>query len=292
MRQNGNTILITGGGSGIGESLAQRFHDLGNTVIVAGRRREALQSAIAGRPGMHALELDIDSAGGVADFARRLLAAHPALNVLINNAGIMRFEKLEESRDLSDAEATITTNLLGPIRLVDALVEHLARQPGATIVNVTSGLAFVPLVTTPTYNATKAAIHSYTISLREVLKGSVEVIELAPPAVQTGLTPGQETRPGYQPLPEFMDEVMALFARTPTPREILVDRVGFLRFAEAQGTIRPDRHPTERVCRQGPPGLAVRHGAEVLAHRRQPLGASGAVVSSAASWAGSRQPAR
>ena len=235
MKQAGNTILVTGGGSGIGEALAHRFHDLGNTVVVAGRREDALHRAVAGRPNMHALTLDIESAEGVADFARRLLAAHPALNVLVNNAGIMRFEALERSRDLADAEATINTNLLGPIRLTNALVEHLAGQRDAAVVNVTSGLAFVPLHVTPTYNATKAAIHSYTLSLREVLKGRVEVIELAPPAVQTGLTPGQETRPGYLPLGEFMDEVMALFAREPTPPEILVERVGFQRFAEAEG---------------------------------------------------------
>ncbi|ONF96104.1 SDR family oxidoreductase [Sphingomonas jeddahensis] len=235
MKQSGNTILITGGGSGIGRALAHRFHDAGNTVIVAGRRREALEETIAGRDNMHAIELDVESAGGVADFARRLLADHPAVNVLINNAGIMRFEKLDEPRDLADAEATIATNLAGPIRLIDALIDHLVQTADAAIINVTSGLAFVPLLATPTYNATKAAIHSYTVALREALAGKVEVIELAPPAVQTGLTPGQETRPGYQPLDEFADEVMALFAQQPTPPEILVERVKFLRNAEAEG---------------------------------------------------------
>lgn len=235
MNQTGNTILITGGGSGIGAALAQRFHDLGNTVIIAGRRRNALEAATAGRPNMHAVELDVDSAEGVARFAKRVLTDHPTLNVLINNAGIMQFEVLDRSRDLADAERTINTNLLGPIRLTDALIEHLAVQSGAAIVNVTSGLAFVPLLTTPTYNATKAALHSYTLALREVLRGRVEVIELAPPAVQTGLTPGQESRPGYMPLDAFADEVMVLFAQQPTPREILVERVRFLRFAEAEG---------------------------------------------------------
>ena len=235
MKQTGNTILITGGGSGIGEALAHRFHDAGNTVIVAGRRREALARAIEGRANMHAIVLDVESEAGVADFAQRLLAAHPAVNVLINNAGIMRFETLDRARDLADAEATIATNLLGPIRLINALIDHLVAQADAAIVNVTSGLAFVPLVTTPTYNATKAAIHSYTVAMREALKGRIEVIELAPPAVQTGLTPGQESRPGYQPLDTFADEVMALFGQVPTPPEILVERVRFLRYAEAQG---------------------------------------------------------
>lgn len=235
MNKSGNTILITGGGSGIGAALAQRFHDLGNTVIVAGRRQDALDATIAGRTNMHALTLDVESEAGITDFADRLLAAHPDVNVLINNAGIMRFEALDHSRDLADAEATITTNLLGPIRVTNALIDHLAAKSGAAIVNVTSGLAFVPLVMTPTYNATKAAIHSYTVSLRTALEGKVEVIELAPPAVQTGLTPGQETLEGYQPLNEFIDEVMALFAQTPTPSEILVQRVKFLRNAEAEG---------------------------------------------------------
>lgn len=235
MKTSGNTILITGGGSGIGEALAHRFHDAGNTVIVAGRRQEALDAAVVGRPNMHGVTLDVESAEGVADFAKRVLAAHPSLNVLINNAGIMRMEALDTARDLSDAEATIETNLLGPIRLINAFVDHLAAQDDAAIVNVTSGLAFVPLIDFATYCATKAAIHSYTVALRGALEGKVEVIELAPPAVQTGLTPGQEKRPGYQPLDEFADEVMALFAQQPTPSEILVERVGFLRNAEREG---------------------------------------------------------
>lgn len=235
MQSSGNTILITGGGSGIGEALAHRFHDAGNVVIIAGRRQDALDAAAAGRPNIHTMTLDIESARGVEDFATRLLADFPALNVLVNNAGIMRLEPLDRSRDLADAEATITTNLLGPIRLTNALIDHLVAQPDAAIVNVTSGLAFVPLVETPTYNATKAAIHSYTVAMRDALAGRVEVIELAPPAVQTGLTPGQETREGYQPLDEFADEVMTLFEQQPTPPEILVQRVGFLRNAEREG---------------------------------------------------------
>ncbi len=235
MKLTGNTILITGGGSGIGEALAQRLHDLGNTVIVAGRRQEALDRAIAGRPNMHALVLDVETAEGVADFARRLLAAHPAVNVLVNNAGIMSSEVLYRARDLGNAEAIIAINLLGPIRMIDALVEHLSAQPGAAIINVTSGLAFVPLNSAPTYSATKAALRSYTLSLRDVLKGKVEVIELAPPGVQTDLTPGQATRPGYQPLAAFADEIMSLWAQEPTPKELLAKQVEALRFAEANG---------------------------------------------------------
>ncbi len=234
MKLTGNTILVTGGGSGIGEALAHRLHDLGNTVIVAGRRRDALERAIAGRANMAAMTLDLESAESVAEFARRLLAEQPDLNVVVNNAGIMRYENIATRRDLADAEATIVTNLLGPIRLIDALVDHLAAQADSAIANVTSGLAFVPLVATATYSATKAALHSYTVSLREALKGRVEVIELAPPAVQTDLTPGQREARGYMPLDAFADEVMALLSQQPTPPEVLVEAVKFLRYAEAE----------------------------------------------------------
>ena len=235
MKTTGNTILITGGGSGIGRELALRFNALGNTVIVAGRRKDALEETIAGRDRMHAIALDVEDPDAIAAFAGRVVADHPALNVLINNAGIMRREDLTRTRDLRDAEQTIVANLLGPIRLTNALIDHLAGRPNAAIVNVSSGLAFVPLSGTPTYSATKAAIHSYTVSLREQLKGKVEIIELAPPAVQTELTPGQSTREGYMPLGQFIDEVMALFHQEPTPKEILVERVNFLRWAERDG---------------------------------------------------------
>jgi uncharacterized oxidoreductase len=235
MKTTGNTILITGGGSGIGRELARRFNDLGNTVIVAGRRPQALQDTIDGRAGMHAMPVDMEAPEAIRAFAGRVASAFPAVNVLINNAGIMRREDLTRSRDLGEAEDTIVTNLLGPIRLIDALIDQLRGRPDAAIVNVTSGLAFVPLCHTPTYNATKAALHSYTVSLREQLKGRVEVIEIAPPAVQTELTPGQSTRNGYMPLDSFIGEVMTLLLRRPTPKEILVNRVEFLRWAERDG---------------------------------------------------------
>ena len=237
MQQSNNTILMTGGGSGIGEALAHRLHDAGNTVIITGRRLDALQNAATGRGNIIPMQLDVDNAADIDNFAKRITAEYPALNVLINNPGIMRFEPLDSERDLSDAEAMITTNLLGPIRMTNALIEHLGQKQNAAIINVTSGLAFVPLISTATYSATKAALHSYTVSLRETLKGKIEVIELAPPAVQTALTPGQETREGYLPLKDFADETFALLTRQPTPDEILVERVKFLRHAEQENRL-------------------------------------------------------
>lgn len=251
MKTSGNTILMTGGGSGIGEALAHRFHDRGDTVIIVGRRREALEQAAAGRERIHVMTLDVEDADAVDRFAAQVVADFPSLNVLFNNAGIMKFEDLTTRRDLADAEATITTNILGPIRLTNALIDHLSAQADAAIVMVTSGLAFVPLVAAPTYSATKAAIHSYTVSLRTQLADKVEIIELAPPGVQTDLTPGQANRPGYMPLDAFADAVAAQFAGQPTPREILADEVQFLRQAEREGRFDDTlKTLTERAAQQ------------------------------------------
>lgn len=235
MQTTGNTILITGGGSGIGRELALRFNDLGNTVIVTGRRLQPLQETIADRQNMHALELDVDDPAAINEFARRVVAEHPNLNVLINNAGIMRYEDLGTASDLRDAEAQVTTNLLGPIRLNNALIEHLKSRLNPVVVNVSSGLAFVPRADAAVYSATKAAVHAYTMSLRHQLDGQVKVIELVAPALQTELTPGQSTREGYMPLDDFIDEVMTLFRQQPTPDEIVVERARLQRLAEREG---------------------------------------------------------
>jgi uncharacterized oxidoreductase len=228
-------MLITGGGSGIGRALAQRFNDRGNFVIVAGRRIDALEETVAGRQDMAAYVLDVADADAVMHLATDITARHPALNVVVNNAGVMRPENLSVTRDLADCDTTVATNLLGPIRLANALVPHLTKQPASAILNVTSGLAFVPLIATPTYNATKAALHSYTIAMREQLRGQVEVIEIVPPAVETDLAPGQAANTAFMPLDAFADEVMTLLAQDPTASEILVERVNLLRKAEAEG---------------------------------------------------------
>ncbi len=234
MKISGNTILVTGGGSGIGRALAESFHARGNKVIIAGRRQAALDEVTRANPGMASLTLDIENADALRDFTSRLTAQHPALNVVVHNAGIMRPEKLLASDfDLADAEATVATNLLGPIRLTAALLPHLKRQPAAAIISVSSGLAFIPLASFPTYCATKAAVHSYTESLRYQLKDTpVEVLEIAPPYVQTELTGAhQAADPNAMPLKEYITETMQLLSATPTPPEILVERVKPLRFA-------------------------------------------------------------
>lgn len=236
MKLTGNTILVTGGGSGIGRGLAEEFHKLGNQVIVAGRRKQALDETTAANPGMKSLILDVEDAGAIRSFAARAVAEYPALNVLINNAGIMRPENLQaQQADLADAEAIVSTNLLGPIRLTAALLPHLLKQAHAALINVSSGLAFVPLALTPTYCATKAAIHSYTQSLRHQLRGTpVEVIELIPPYVATHLMNGADD-PNAMPLEGFIAEVMQLFHAQPTPSEICVDRVKGLSLAAVSG---------------------------------------------------------
>ena len=234
MKISRNTILVTGGGSGIGRALAEAFHARGNRVIIAGRRSAMLEEVVRANPGITALILDIEDPAAIRAFAAQLTAQFPALNVVIHNAGIMRPENLHDApAALSDAEAQIATNLLGPIRLTAALLPHLLRQTDATIMTVTSGLAFVPLALFPTYCATKAALHSYTESLRFQLRDSkVEVIELPPPYVQTELTgTHQASDPHAMPLKDYIAETMQLLATTPTPAEILVERVKPLRFA-------------------------------------------------------------
>jgi len=239
MHLSGNTILITGGGSGIGRSLAEAFHAQGNQVIISGRRQTALDAVTAANPGMQSLTLDIASADAITAFAAEAIRRFPKLNVVVHNAGIMRPETVQAAPDyLATAEETIATNLLGPIRLTAALLPHLLAQPAATILTVSSGLAFVPMALTPTYSATKAAIHAYSMALRQQLQGtSTEVIEIAPPYVQTQLMgEHQAIDPRAMPLGDFIAEVMQILAATPPVAEVIVERCRPLRFAAENGT--------------------------------------------------------
>ncbi len=237
MKMTGNTILITGGGTGIGRALAEAFHALGNRVILSGRRAGPLEEVARAHPGIEYRTVDIADAAAVTRFAAEIVESFPELNVVIHNAGIMKPESLPDAPDyLATAEETIAINLLGPIRLTAALLPHLKGLADAAILTVSSGLAFVPLVLTPTYSATKAAIHSYSQTLRQQLKDTgIEVIEIAPPYVQTELMgPGQAVDPRAMPLADFIAEVMAIL-KSGSVEEVVVERCRFLRDAEAEG---------------------------------------------------------
>jgi short-subunit dehydrogenase involved in D-alanine esterification of teichoic acids len=237
MRITGNTIFIPGATSGIGLALAQRLHAAGNNVIVGGRRQELLDEIAAQHPGIDTIRIDTTDAASIEAAASEVIARHPHLNVLVAMAGIMRIEDWTTPAGfLTSAEDIVTTNLLGPIRLIGAFIEHLRRQPDATIMTVSSGLAFAPLRVTPSYNATKAAIHMLSESLRLQLAGTtVRVIELEPPSVATDLLPGQRQSTFAMPLDEFADEVMQILRDEPDVTEVQVERVKFLRYGEARG---------------------------------------------------------
>ncbi|WP_218134310.1 SDR family oxidoreductase [Collimonas sp. OK242] len=233
-----NTVLITGGGSGIGRGLAEAFYRLGNQVIIAGRRQVVLDQVAAANPGMRTIQLDIDNPDAVKEFGKKFAVEFPGLNVLINNAGIQRVENLlAQPPDLETIQATFTTNLLGPIRVTAALLPLLIRQEQSTIINVTSGLAFVPGSAVPSYCASKAAMHSYTLSLRQQLRNTTTaVIELIPPYVQTDLGPSHGNDPRAMKLSDFVDEAMMIILKDPTTTEIVVERCRHLRFAAETGT--------------------------------------------------------
>jgi uncharacterized oxidoreductase len=235
MNIDGNTIFVPGATSGIGLALALRLQAMGNTVVIGGRRTDLLER-LAAEHGFGAVRIDIADPASIAEATADVVARYPDLNVLVAMAGIMRAEDWTTPEFLADAEAIVTTNLLGPIRLVAALTEHLRTRPGATIVTVSSGLAHAPLRVTPTYNATKAAIHMLSETLRlQLAPAGVQVIELVPPSVRTALMPGQDTSDFAMPLDEFADEAMTLLKAEPDATEILVERVKYLRFCEVRG---------------------------------------------------------
>lgn len=236
MQITGNTVFIPGATSGIGLALARRLHAAGNTVIIGGRRTELLESIGADEPGLHTVRIDTADPASIEAAAKQVIAEHPGLNVLVTMAGVMRGEDWTGSDFVATAEEIITTNVLGPIRLIGAFIEQLRSRPDATIMTVSSGLAFTPLRVTPTYNASKAAIHMLSESIRlQLADTGVRVVELVPPAVRTSLMPGQEESDFAMPLDAFADEVMGLIESQPDATEIQVENVKFLRYAEVRG---------------------------------------------------------
>lgn len=223
MNLTGNTVFITGGTSGIGRAYAEAFHKLGNQVIISGRRKGHLAEVTKANPGMQAVELDVEDPEAITAVCKKLISDHPKLNAVINNAGIMYLDDTSTELDDLQMDSIVATNLLGPMRVTSALIEHLKKQPAAYVMNVSSGLAFTPMSFTSVYCATKAAIHSYTMTLRYKLKDShVKVIEIVPPWVQTDLLNSKDN-PNAMPLADFIAESMKLLG-TDVP-EILVQRV-------------------------------------------------------------------
>ena len=239
MKLTGNTIVITGGTSGIGRALAEAFHTLGNRVVIAGRRQALLDEITAANPGMRGLQVDVADAGSIDAFAKRVRQEFPALNVLVNNAGISKMEYLTaDSIDMSVGQAIVQTNILSVLHVTAALLPLLKAQPHATVMTTSSNLAFVPRAAFPAYCASKAFLHSWLQSLRSQLgKTSVEVLELAPPYVQTELSgPHQASDPRAMPLADYIAEVMQLLGEANPPRgEIIVQRGSEMRRAEREG---------------------------------------------------------
>ena len=223
----GNTILITGGGSGIGRGLAEALHKRGNQIIIAGRRRSHLEATTNANPGMASVEMDVQDARSIASAAKTVIAKYPRLNVLINNAGIMQIDDAASVVNDTVLVSTVNTNLLGTIRVTSAFIEHLKKQPSATIIYNTSVLGYVPLAVTAVYSATKAALHSYVLSQRYTLRSTgISVLEIAPPWVQTDLL-GSNNEPRAMPLAEFIDETMDVLGTD--ANEVLVERAKPLR---------------------------------------------------------------
>jgi len=237
MNITGNTIFIPGATSGIGLALAVALHDRGNKLIIGGRRAGLLAQIAAEHPGIDTVQIDTTDTASIQAAAKEVLDRHPDLNVLVPMAGIMRIEDWHQpSTFLASAEETITTNVLGPIRLIAAFIEHLRSQPDATIMTVSSGTGFTPYALTPSYNASKAAIHMLSESIRLQYAGSsVKIAELVPPAVRTPLLPGWETNKHAIPLEDYIAEVMSILETQPDTKEILTELVKFLRYSEVRG---------------------------------------------------------
>lgn len=240
MRMTDNTILITGGTSGIGRALAEAFHDRGNRVIVTGRRQDLLERIAAERPGITGLQLDLDDPHSLARLTDDVRRRFPELNALIANAGISKTEDIRSGDwDVAEAEAIVQTNILGVLRVTAAFLPILREQRNAAIMATTSALAFVPRANFATYCASKAFLHSWLVSLRHQLRGvPVEVLEISPPYVQTELTgAAQAADPRAMPLNVYIAEVMAMLEQGNHPRgELVLESDQARRWAERDGT--------------------------------------------------------
>jgi uncharacterized oxidoreductase len=209
MKNSENTILITGGATGIGLALAVRFLKKGNEVIVCGRRQEKLEEAKRKHPGLHTCRCDVSQESERAQFFNAITRDFPKLNILLNNASISGFHNLDTAASWPEQRKMIATNLEGTIHLSQLFASHLSKQDAPMIFVTTSGLAHVPRASFPIYCATKAALHSFALSLRHQLKAlKIEVVEICPPHVDTDLGAPGRNKAGI-PVDEFADGVMA-----------------------------------------------------------------------------------
>ncbi|MFE0820672.1 SDR family oxidoreductase [Streptomyces sp. NPDC058847] len=234
MDTTGNTVFIAGGTRGIGLALARRFREAGNTVIIGGRREEALDQ-LAAEYGFDTVTVDVTDLDSVLTSRDRVVSAHPEVNVLVAMAGIMVAEYVKKPDFLEAAERTVETNILGTLRLIAAFTEHLQTRPDSTIITVSSGLAHTPLGITPSYNGSKAFIHLFSETIRlQLADTSIKVVELCAPALRTELMPGGSQVEGFYPLESYIEDTWAILSEQPDVTEVIIDRVKPLRLSEVE----------------------------------------------------------
>jgi uncharacterized oxidoreductase len=213
----GNTILITGGTSGIGLGFAKKFAELGNNIIICGRRKDRLKKISEINANVTGIQCDLSITNNREDLVKKVLKDYPSVNVLVNNAGIQLANDLTKPIDVSKIRQEIEINFVAPVHLSSLLVNQLKQQTNSTIINISSGLGYAPIAFMPVYCATKAAIHSWSLSLRKQLENtSIKVFEIAPPSVDTEL--GYQNRQdkaqshGGMPVEDFIGEAFKALA--------------------------------------------------------------------------------
>jgi uncharacterized oxidoreductase len=188
MNTSNNTILITGGATGIGYALAELFLKMGNEVVICGRRPERLEEAKSNLPRLHVIITDVSKATGRKDLVNWMIEHFPSFNILVNNAGIQNYVSLKKENSVDSFKKEIATNFSAPVHLTNLIASHFSKQKESAVINISSGLGFIPIAIFPVYCATKAALHSFSLSSRHQFRDtSIKVFEIIPPIVETEL---------------------------------------------------------------------------------------------------------